>query len=50
MGDNVTAQRQLLSTEPNHHPNIATTFDAGTAANGTAYIAMELVRGATLRQ
>jgi eukaryotic-like serine/threonine-protein kinase len=42
-------RREAISAARLSHPNIVATFDAGTAANGTAYIVMELVRGTTLR-
>src|SRR5690349_1121873 len=43
-------RREAVAAARLSHPNVVATFDAGTAANGTAYIVMELVRGTTLRR
>ena len=43
-------RREAIAAARLSHPNVVATFDAGTAANGTAYIVMELVRGTTLRE
>ena len=43
-------RREAVSAARLSHPSVVATFDAGTAATGTAYIVMELVRGTTLRQ
>jgi serine/threonine-protein kinase len=43
-------RREAIAAARLSHPNIVATFDAGTAADGAAFIVMELVRGITLRQ
>ena len=43
-------RREAIAAARLSHPNIVSTFDAGTADNGTAFIVMELIRGATLRR
>jgi serine/threonine-protein kinase len=43
-------RREAVAAARLSHPNVVATFDAGTAATGTAYIVMELVRGTTLRR
>src|SRR5262245_22377326 len=42
-------EKEARSASSLNHPNIVTVFDVGTA-DATAYIAMELVEGVTLRQ
>ncbi len=42
-------EKEARSSSSLNHPNVVTVFDVGDA-NGTAYIAMELVDGRTLRE
>ena len=41
-------RREAVSAARLAHPNVVATFDAGITPEGTAFIVMELVRGATL--
>jgi eukaryotic-like serine/threonine-protein kinase len=43
-------RREAIAAARLSHPNVVATFDAGSAADGAAFIVMELVRGITLRQ
>jgi serine/threonine-protein kinase len=43
-------RREAIAAARLSHPNVVATFDAGSAADGGAFIVMELVRGITLRQ
>ncbi|HSS09066.1 MAG TPA: serine/threonine-protein kinase, partial [Acidimicrobiales bacterium] len=43
-------RREAVAAARLSHPNVVATFDAGSAADGAAFIVMELVRGITLRQ
>jgi serine/threonine-protein kinase len=43
-------QSEAASTGRIHHPNVVTIYESGQADDGTPYIAMEFLEGASLRQ